>query len=114
MTTAPSSDTPQMTTTPSSDTPQMTTALSSDTPQVLFMPPDHLPYSIVSLLFFFPLGVVAVLEAFKVRNAVKLNDVTLARQASDKAAKYAMASILVGTNVMMAATCIVLCVFYQS
>ncbi|ESO97240.1 hypothetical protein LOTGIDRAFT_231468 [Lottia gigantea] len=61
-------------------------------------PSDHLFFSLVSTIFFLPLGVAAILQGLKVRKALKLNDLPTAEYASARAARFALSGVLLGAN----------------
>ncbi|KAK6192640.1 hypothetical protein SNE40_004077 [Patella caerulea] len=71
-------------------------------------PPDHILFSLISTLFFLPLGIAAILKGVKVRKAIKLNDFTTAEYASAKAAKFAMSGIALGTLMGALVACVII------
>lgn len=73
--------------------------------------PDNMTLAVVSLLFFWPLGIAAIMKASDCREALARNDISKAAEYSAEAKRYAWFSIgigLVGTIIMIIVLAVVL------
>ncbi|CAL1532096.1 unnamed protein product [Lymnaea stagnalis] len=73
--------------------------------------PDNMILAVVSLFFFWPLGIAAIMKASESREALARNDVAQALQYSTEAKRYALFSIglgIVGIIVMIIVLAVVL------
>ena len=72
--------------------------MNATTPQI----PNHLVWAILSTLFCcLPLGIVSIVYAAQVNGKVAAGDIAGAREASDKAKKFAMWAAIAGVVVMV-------------
>ena len=72
--------------------------MNATTPQI----PNHLVWAILSTLFCcLPLGIVSIVFAAQVNGKVAAGDIAGAREASDKAKKFAMWAAIAGVVVMV-------------
>ncbi|XP_071099706.1 synapse differentiation-inducing gene protein 1-like [Haliotis cracherodii] len=78
------------------------------------LPESHLIFSIVSLLFCLPVGIFAILASVKVRVAIGMNNISVARDASARAAKLSLLGVMLGSNVYMLITVLVMCILFQA
>lgn len=72
--------------------------MNATTPQI----PNHLVWAILSTLFCcLPLGIVSIVFAAQVNGKAAAGDIAGAREASDKAKKFAMWAAIAGVVVMV-------------
>ncbi|MBJ7516967.1 MAG: CD225/dispanin family protein [Stenotrophomonas sp.] len=72
--------------------------MNATTPQI----PNHLVWAILSTLFCcLPLGIVSIVFAAQVNGKVAAGDIAGAREASDKAKKFAMWGAIAGVVVLV-------------
>ncbi|KRG72690.1 membrane protein [Stenotrophomonas chelatiphaga] len=72
--------------------------MNATTPQI----PNHLVWAILSTLFCcLPLGIVSIVFAAQVNSKVAAGDIAGAREASDKAKKFAMWAAIAGVVVIV-------------
>ncbi|KIP84378.1 MULTISPECIES: CD225/dispanin family protein [unclassified Stenotrophomonas] len=72
--------------------------MNATTPQI----PNHLVWAILSTLFCcLPLGIVSIVFAAQVNGKVAAGDIAGAREASDKAKKFAMWAAIAGVVVIV-------------
>jgi uncharacterized membrane protein YjfL (UPF0719 family) len=72
--------------------------MNATTPQI----PNHLVWAILSTLFCcLPLGIVSIVFAAQVNSKVAAGDIAGAREASDKAKKFAMWGAIAGVVVLV-------------
>ncbi|GAB3065582.1 CD225/dispanin family protein [Stenotrophomonas tumulicola] len=72
--------------------------MNATTPQI----PNHLVWSILTTLFCcLPLGIVSIVFAAQVNGKVAAGDIAGAREASDKAKKFAMWSAIVTISIIV-------------
>ena len=59
-------------------------------------PNNYLPWSILSIFLYWPLGIVAIINATKVDPAWQMGNAAMAQEHSNKARKFSMIATIIG------------------